>query len=175
MVLSIKTLDRICLVIVVLIPLICGYWVVSQGVKQRRQIRQEKARLSGSLKDLALAETNLQRLDAAIAEARTEIKVLNDSIPDSAKIGEFLKQLDAMVKKREIVLESFQPQPVVKDKLYAKIPLRLTYRGSFVNIYNLLHDLETMNRMVEAEKIVITKSKPTKECRFDLTASVFTR
>ena len=173
--LSIKTLDRICLVIVVLVPLICGYWVVSQGVKQRRQIRQEKALLSGSLKDLALAETNLQRLDAAIAAARKEIRVLNDSIPDSAKIGEFLKQLDAMVKKREIVLESFQPQPVVRDKLYAKIPLRLMYRGSFVNLYHLLYDLETMSRMVEAEKIVISKSKTSEECRLDLTASVFTR
>jgi Tfp pilus assembly protein PilO len=175
MALSIKTLDRICLVIVVLVPLICGYWFVSQGVKQRRHIRQQTALLSGSLKDLALAETNLQRLDVAIAAARKELRALNASIPDSAKIGEFLKQLDAMVKKREIVLESFQPQPVVRDKLYAKIPLRLIYRGSFVNIYNLLYDLETMNRMVEVEKIGITKSKTAEECRFDLTASIFTR
>lgn len=175
MVLSIKTLDRICLVIVVLVPLICGYCVVSQGIEQRRQIRQENTLLSTSLKDLPEAETSLQRLDRAIAAARKEVKVLDDRIPDSAKIGDFLKQLDAMMKKREIVLESFQPKRAVSSKLYRRIPLRLMCTGSFANICQLLHDLETICRTVEAEKILITNPNGAPECRFDMTASIFAR
>ncbi|MCK4389745.1 MAG: type 4a pilus biogenesis protein PilO [Desulfobacterales bacterium] len=170
---SIKTLDRLCLVAVVLIFLICGYWVVNRGIRQLRQTRQENDFLSKNLKNLALVETNLQRVNAAISETRKQMKILNERIPDSAKIGDFLKQLDALMKKREIVLESFQPLAVVEKKLFTRLPIRLILKGSFVNIYHFLHDLETMNRLVNAEQITITSLDPLNECRFDVTTSIF--
>jgi Tfp pilus assembly protein PilO len=175
MTLNIKTLDRICLVTVVVIFLVCGYWVVSGGIRQVREIRQEKNLLSNTLKNLALAETSLQQLDAAIAETRKQMKALNARIPDSAKVGEFLKQLDALMKERKVVLESFQSLPVVKEKLFTRIPIRLTCRGSFANIYHLLHDLETMNRLADVEKITITNPDSSPACRLEMTTRIFQR
>ena len=170
-----KTLDRICLLTVVVVFLASGYWVVSRGARQLRQVPQENDFLVRSLKDLALAENNLQRLNDAIVETRREIKVLNEHIPNSAKIGEFLRQLDALIKEREITLESFHPLPVVKKKLFTRIPIRLTCRGTFVNIYDLLCDLETMNRLVDVETIAIANPNGDPEDRFDMTASIFER
>lgn len=172
---SIKTLDRICLLTVAVVFLACGFWVMSRGVRQLRQIRQENDFLSRSLKDVALAETNLQRLNAAITEIREQMKALKERIPESAKTGEFLKQLDALMKERKIALESFQLLPVVKKKFFTRVPIRLISRGSFVNIYHLLHDLEAMNRLVDVEQITITNPDAGPACQFEMTTSIFER
>ncbi len=173
--LDIKMLDRICLIMVVVVSLASGYWVVNGGVRQLREIREQKVMLSKSITDLALAETNLQRLNAAIDETKKQIKALDERIPDTAKIGKFLKQLDALMKERHIVLESFEPLPVVEQKRFTRIPIRLISRGSFVNIYQLISDLETMSRLVDVEDTILTSVNEGGECRFDLTTSIFER
>lgn len=173
--LDIKMLDRICLIMVVVVSLASGYWVVNGGVRQLREIREQNDLLSKSIQDLALAETNLQRLNAAIDETKKQIKALDERIPDTAKIGKFLKQLDALMKERHIVLESFEPLPVVEQKRFTRIPIRLISRGSFVNIYQLISDLETMSRLVDVEDTILTSVNEGGECRFDLTTSIFER
>lgn len=160
---------------VVVVSLASGYWVVSRGVRQLREIREQNDLLSKSIKDLALAETNLQRLNAAISETKKQIKALDERIPDTAKIGKFLKQLDALMKERHIVLESFEPLPTVEQKRFTRIPIRLISRGSFVNIYQLICDLETMSRLVDVENTILTSVNGGAECRFDLTTSIFER
>ncbi len=175
MALGIKKLDRMCLIVVVIVSVICGSWVVSRGIKQQRQIRQENNLLSKRLNDLNLAETNLQRLKTVLDATRKELQALNERIPDSANIGEFLKQIDSLMKERRIVLIGLWPLPTVKERLYTRIPIRLTFKGSFINVYHLLHDLETMNRTLVMEKILITKSDIAQECQVDLVANVFER
>jgi Tfp pilus assembly protein PilO len=175
MTLSIKTLDRIGLVTVVVVSLMCGYWLVGRGVRQLRELRQENDLLSGTLQDLVLAETNLQELDAAIAETRKQIQIFDELIPDSANVGEFLKQLDGLMKKRSVALETFEAQPNVKEKLFTRVPIRLISRGRFVDIYYMLHDLEAMNRLADVEKILITNPDADLACRLDMTTSIFQR
>lgn len=175
MALGIKKLDRMCLIVVVIVSVICGSWVVSRGIKQQRQIRQENNLLSKRLNDLNLAETNLQRLKTVLDATRKELQALNERIPDSANIGEFLKQIDSLMKERRIVLIGLWPLPTVKERLYTRIPIRLTFKGSFINVYHLLHDLETMNRTLVMEKILITKPDIAQECQVDLVANVFER
>jgi Tfp pilus assembly protein PilO len=140
-----------------------------------RQIRQEKDVLSTTFKDLVLADTNLQELDAAIAETRKQVQAFNELIPDSADVGEFLKQLDGLMKKRSVVLETFEAQPTVKETLFTRIPIRLISRGRFVDIYYLVHDLEAMNRLADVEKILITNPDADLTCRLDMTTSIFQR
>jgi Tfp pilus assembly protein PilO len=175
MTLNTKKLDRMCLIMVVVVSVICGSWVASRGVRQQRHIRQENDLLFKRLNDLNLAETNLQRLKTALDATRRELQALNERIPDSAKIGEFLKQIDCLMKERKTVLIGIWPLPTVKEKLYTKIPIRMMFKGSFINVYHLLHDLETMNRTLVMEKILIAKSDIARECQVDLVANVFER
>ena len=170
-----KKLDRICLAIVVIISAVCGYWTVSYGNKQRRQIKQEEEIFSKNLKDLNLADTNLQRLKATLDATRLELETLNERVPEKANMGEFLKKVDSLMKEREVVLIQLEPQAPVEHKLYTRIPIRLLFKGSFVDTYRLIYDFETINRKVVIEKINITKSNDDKDCRVDVTAAVFTR
>lgn len=173
--LSMKNLDRICLVVMVAVLLMCGGWVVHFSITQQKQIRQENDLLSNKVKDVNLAETNLQRLKAVLDATKEEVRFLNERIPESAELGELLKHLDFLIKERSIALISLQPEPTEEERLYTKIPIRLMFKGSFVNIFRLLHDLETMNRMMVMEEITIVKSRSNEQCQVDLTASVFER
>jgi Tfp pilus assembly protein PilO len=164
MALKIHTLDRVCLALIITVPLAFGYWTVNWTFKQHRLLRQENDLLAKKLKDLNLAETNLQHLKKVLDTARKELNILNERIPESAKIGEFLKHVNLLVKERNVNLISLHPQPI-----------RLVFEGPFGNVYQLLYDLETMNRMVVMETMQMTKSNQAQTCRVNMTASVFER
>jgi len=173
--LSIKNLDRICLVIVIMVTMVCGYFTTGSSIKQRKIIRQENELLAKKSADLNVTETNLQHLKTTLNATRTKLKTLNERIPESAEIGNFLKQIDLLIIKRKIDLIRLEPLATVKERLYTKIPVRMVLKGTFVNVYRLLCDLETMNRMLIMEKIVISKSEKKADCRVELTANVFER
>lgn len=171
----IKTLDRICIATLIVILGVSGYLLLTRAIKEHRQVRQENELLSKRSKDLAKAENSLQRLNVLFESTEVELKALNKSIPDSAKMGEFLRDLDSLMTERRIELVSIEPLPTKEERLYTRIPLHLVFKGSFVSVYHLLHDFETMHRTMVMEKIAITRSSDSQECQVDLTASVFER
>ena len=175
MTIGLQKLDRLCLGILVIVTVMCGYWVADQGTQLRKQIRQKHDLLTRRLKDLDLAKMNLQRLQAALEAAETELKVLNEKIPENAEIGVFLKNVDVLMTSLNLVMINVQPFPAVREKLYTRIPIHLTFKGSFVDSYHLLWELETMNRLLVMEKITISQSYIDEQCRVDLTASIFQR
>ena len=170
-----KKLDLACLAFVVIVSILSGYWTMSRGARQQKLIQQKNDLFSKSSQDLSLADKNLDQLKKSLAATQKELKDLNERIPDSAKIGEFLTQLDFLIKERKIGLINLQPLPTVKEKLFTRIPVRLMITGPFLNIYNLLQDLETMNRVLVIGRITITKPKIDQDCRVDLTANLFER
>jgi len=172
---KIKTLDRVCLILIVTGSIALSYWTLNWTFKQHRLLNQGNELLAKKLKDLNLAETNLQHFKAVLNVARKELNFLNERIPGSAKIGEFLKNVNLLVKERKVNLISLSPQPAVEEKHCNRIPIRLIFEGPFASVYRLVNDLETMNRMVVIEKMQITKPNKAQSCRVDLTASIFER
>ena len=81
--LSLKNLDRICLAIVILVSLLCGYFVVSSAADQRRKNREKDEMLEKRLNDLKLAETNFERATAIRESSQAELRALNERIPES--------------------------------------------------------------------------------------------
>jgi Tfp pilus assembly protein PilO len=173
MTLNLKNLDRFCLCIVVIICVICGYWVVKQGTRQRQQISRENNLLDRKLQDLNLATINLQGLRAGLDTVEAELKILNEKVPQTAEIGLFLKNVDALMTSLNLVMVNVQPFPAVRENLYTRIPIQLTFTGAFMDSYRLLWKLETMNRLLVMEKINISQSNIDEPCRVDLTANIF--
>ena len=168
-----KNLDRICLFTIIIVVGMCGFWVAKQGVKQKTQIRQEKAQYARGVENLNLAASNLQRLHSGLETVKSESKAIKEQIPETVGIGKFLKQIDSLVKRRNIVLITLQPLPEEQEKYFTKIPIRLMFQGAFSDICHLLHELETMKRLLVTEKINISKSGIGGQCRVDLTLNVF--
>jgi Tfp pilus assembly protein PilO len=172
---NIKRFDQIGISLVIIVSLICGYWVMKRTIKQRWQLRQENEIISKALIELKSAEENFENLNTLLADTKTELEFLNKRIPVSVNIGEVLKEIDYLMKNRKIILLSLQPLPPVEEKLYTKIPIRLMFEGSFASIYHLLYDLETMNRMLVAENMSITRRNLDEKCQAEITASVYQR
>lgn len=172
---NIKRFDQICISLVIIVSLICGYWVMNQTIKQRWQLRQETEIISKTLIELKSAEENFENLNTLLADTKRELEFLDKRIPVSVNIGEVLKEIDYFMQDRKITLLSLQPLPPVEEKLYTKIPIRLMFEGSFASIYHLLYDLETMNRMLVTENMSITRRNLDEKCQAVITASVYQR
>jgi len=170
---SLKQLDLICIMMVLVISLGCGYVVASTSIKQKKEINLEKEQHTRKSNEMNLAETNLKHLNRTLEETKKDLRSLNEKIPVSGGIGTFLKQLDVMMKEKNIALLSVQPQPGQSEMLFYRIPIRLVFRGSFDMVHQVLHDLETLKRIVRLEKMSITNRDVNQVCQVDLTLSTF--
>ncbi len=175
MVLQIKRLDKVCIAIVIVISTMCGYLAMRHLSNKKRKITNEKDLLSLKLKDLNLANTNLEELKEALVDTREELKIVNEQIPETADMGTFLKRIDSLMSEGEDVLINVEPLPPIKEKHYSRIPVQLTFEGTFTDTYRILHGLETMNRLIVMENIDIRKSNTDKLCKVSLTTNIFER
>jgi type IV pilus assembly protein PilO len=172
---SVKIVDRLSLAVVIVVLLLSGYWLFSRGLKEEGLFRSEKEQLTRQMDDKRRAEESIEKMRASIRTTADEVANINRQIPEEGDIGTFLKQLDGLVNKRGVALMSIQPQPAIKEKLCLKIPVRVSCRGSFVSLYNLLRDLDTMSRLVVVERMALGKPEESGYCQLDVTALVFAR
>ena len=172
---SVKTLDRIGILLIIALSFTCGYWVIRNSVSKHKQLRQENDIVAKSLNQLRSTEDNFKNINSLMIQTKKELEFLDRRIPKSVNIGEVLKEIDSFMKKRKVKLISMQPMASIEEKLYTKIPIKLMLKGSFINIYNLLYDFETMNRMLVTENITISRSNFAENCQAELTANVYQR
>jgi type IV pilus assembly protein PilO len=172
--LSLKIIDRLCLGAVVLLFFLAGYGALKQGFSQRALVTIEKQRIARNMEDTRTAERNIQQLKASGRTVADELRVIYQRIPENPELGEFLKQVDGAMKRRGLVLVSLRPQPVVKEKLYQRIPIHLSCKGPFVNLSGLLEDLEKLERFSVTERLMVGKEEGG-ACLLDVTIVLFTR
>ena len=171
--LSIKQLDRISLAFIAVVSLLSGYLTFNNVKTQKEQFLIEKEILSKRMNEASMATANLKDLKAALAETKAELNYLNERIPESGKIGLFLRQVDALMTRRNIILVSIRPMAAIEEKNYLKIPIRLIFRGNFVDIYQLMHDIEQMNRIVIMDEMELSRQENMPYCQTELMISVF--
>lgn len=169
-------LDRAGLAIVLATAIGGLLWAAGHIVLHQRQLQQEKALMVKELADLKLAEGNLQTLRAARSRVQADAAGLYRQIPPHIEIGALVRKLHGCMRDRRITLASLQPQPAVSEELYTKIPIRMVFQGSFVDIYRFFHDLETIEPLLVPEKVNISGSEsPRGNCQVELTLLAFER
>lgn len=170
-----KRFNRICLVTVVLVLLASAYWAFNRVHTLRNQYRIEKDVISEKLNEVNLARTNLKDLKDVLQETSAQLAYLNERIPETGKIGELLQQFDFLMRRHNIRLIGIHPLPVVEEKMYLRNPIRLVFSGRFVDVFNLLSDIESMNRIVVMDHVTIARQEARKPCTVDLVACVYER
>lgn len=172
---SLTSLNRIGIAMVVVVSIGCGYGVFSHVHRTKKQFRIEKAVLSEKLKEVNMAETNLGDLKTMLQTANKELAYLNERVPEPGKIGLLLQQIDALMQQHHIKMVSMQPMVVVEENMYMRNPIRLIFEGRFKDIYSLLCAIERMNRMVVLDRISIIQQSVPNACRVDMMTTVFER
>jgi Tfp pilus assembly protein PilO len=168
-----KLLDRICLVTLLVVALLGTVFTAGAFISQERRLQQEKDRNVQESGKLAEAEKNRKALRQALTQVKEETAGLNKRIPQKTDVGALMKYLNLRMKERRIKMAIIQPQTAIAEEFSVKIPIRLTFQGSFFQSYLFLSDLETMDQLLIPEKISMTGLEPSRECQVDLTVLVF--
>ena len=171
----IKNLDRVCLAILVAAALGGAAWNAGIFVSQEHRLQQDKERSSQETTNLEQANRNRKAIQYALSQMQPELADMNKRVPQKTDMGALLKQLNLRMKERRIAMAAIQPQTAVPEGLYTKIPIRLVFQGTFLQIYLFLYDLERMDRLLVTEKLNITGSEPHRIRQVDLTVLVFER
>ena len=172
---NVKQIDHICLIVVIIVTISCFSLTVVAGARKRREVTRQNEMISQQLMKLKQVVTKLKNLQSLLEATQEKIKFFDERIPRSSEIGKFLGDLGAMVKAKDIVLISVQPKSEEKEKTIARTPVHMKFKGAFVNIYHLLNELETMNRIVVMEQMTIVKSNKDQECQVDFVAGILNR
>lgn len=172
---NLKNLDLACLVIVLSITVGCGSILGFRIAKEYRRIQFENEIFIKKIKDLSLAESMLVQVRGVLRKTRDELNLMNERIPETQQSGALLKKLDTHARQRNIKIASMQQHSTEKLKRYTRIPLQLKFEGRFEDIYRVIGDFETMNRIFITDRLVITRTTPDATCQAELGASVFQR
>jgi Tfp pilus assembly protein PilO len=172
---SLEKTDRICLMAIAFITLISAALVFRMTAEGKNRVAREDRQISQGLKALKITEQNAEQLETALDEKKKALAQFNKKIPETLEFGEFMDQLDSMMRQRDVSLISVQPRSGVPEKTLTRIPVQMLFNGTFVNIFNLIHTLETTGRTVVMEKITIAKSNSDNRCRVELLTSIFSR
>jgi len=171
---DIKNLDRICMMVTAVIACLCIGFTLQTTLKRQRQIRDEKKTMADLLRDLQATGKSAQALQSVLNEKKKGLQAYNEKIPEKTAFGDFLDQLDTMMKRRRLMLINIQPQPGVAEKSLIKIPFRMQFKGAFIDIFQIIYELETMERALVVDRIDMAKSN-TDECRVELAGKIFSR
>lgn len=171
--LNMKFIDIGCVILLIAAVAAGGFFIQKNFSNHFLKITLEEKQLANQKNSLKLAAAKLEQLKSQFKEKENQILELNKRIPNAPRIGDFLTQLNDRIKERKIILIDFNHKPGQGIEKYKRIPVQIKVNGDFLNIYRLIHDLETLNRVFIFEKIVIQKGEEKNLCQATLLASVF--
>ena len=103
--------------------------------------------------ELNLAQNNLAAVKGVLADQQSALNILNKRIPESANIGLLLSTIHALVRDRDVTITGFSHAKPEKIRQYKQIQLQLTLHGKFLDIYYIIHQLETLSRLFIIETL----------------------
>jgi Tfp pilus assembly protein PilO len=171
--LNIKAIDIGCIILLVAAVAVGGFLIQNNFSQNFSQIKLGKEQLFEKKNRLKLETKNLAQLRSQFQNQEEELQRLNKRVPETSKIGDLLTELHTFVGQRNTTLIDFNHKPPQDFERYKRIPVQISVQGDFLNIYRLIHDLETLNRVFIFEQIVIKKEEENKNCQAILMASVF--
>ena len=173
MTLNMRLVDTACILLLIVAMTMGGWFMHKKVVQSFTRITLEKEQLAAEKNRLDTVSTTFRHLDSNLKKADTQFQELNNKVPNIPKIGDFLTAVHDRIKGRKLTLVDFNHTPPQNYKIYKFIPVRLIVKGDFINIYGLIHDLETLTRVFVFEKIVIQRDEAKNQCQAVLMAKVF--
>jgi len=171
--LNIRIFDISCGIILIA-AIAAGVFLIQNNFSNHNsEIKLNKLRLEGKKQKLKLAKAKLEHLKLKSKQQKNSVHELNKRIPNDLRIGDFLADLHTVVKYRDITLIDFNHKAPQAFEAYKHIPVHIVIQGDFLNIYRMIYDLETSNRLFIIEKISIDRKEEQNMCRATLMANVF--
>jgi type IV pilus assembly protein PilO len=138
-----------------------AYYVVfySDVAGKIEAAQAEHVTLESDLKKARSAELAYQKDLEELARRRERERELNKILPETTEYPAFLASVQSVANMAGVQLSAWTPEAEVKDKYYAKVPMKVELTGRFHQIAKFFFGIGQNDRIMNMENISI--SKPT--------------
>ena len=112
-------------------------------------------RLNKELRQQREIEKNLEKFKQEISTLKQARDQMRDRLPDSPAIAGLLQQIHSQAKVVGLKVESFKRSKDQAEKLYARIPVKMTLVGTFHQVATFFYYLGRLTRIVNVEDITL--------------------
>jgi type IV pilus assembly protein PilO len=112
--------------------------------------------LNKSLSEEQEIEKNLVKYQEEIEQLKKVRDEMRDRLPDSAEIADLLQKIHGQAKIVGLEIARFERGDTVLEQTYARIPVRMTLKGSFNQVSTFFYYLGKLTRIVNVENIELT-------------------
>lgn len=118
-----------------------------------------RGQLESDLKKAKAAEIAYQKDIEELARRRERERELNKILPEATEYPAFLASVQTVANMAGVELSAWTPEAEVKEKFYAKVPMKVELTGRFHQIAKFFYGIGQNDRIMNMENISI--SKPT--------------
>ena len=135
---------------------VVGLFIVAVYFPQRNAIKQLDVQIEEQNVLLLQAKEEHQKLvhlDKRVNILRESMASFYNRLAGYGEIPSFIKQIIGQLESAKLTFKEMMPQSPVSTEKYSKIPIILSFQGSFWQICSFLDGLENMDRLVQIEKL----------------------
>lgn len=133
----------------------------------QNQVADEQAKVQQAQNELG----SVSNLYASIMQLDEAVRDFRSRLPAERRLGEFLSDLSASLEKHRVADYMVQPKPVLKVEdsrlpLSLKLvsgasilPVNVSFRGTFTQVFEFLSDVEGLPRLVHVESVKLTNDE----------------
>jgi Tfp pilus assembly protein PilO len=161
---------RLNMMVVAVVVLLAGgftFGLLMPGFKSVKECEAQAAESLAKVKEDQSSIGNVSEIYAAILKMDEEMKGFDKRLPGDRQFGEFLNEVSACLKKSEVTDYSLAPQtPLALDEQKLSgdlkaakdvmiLPVGISFRGRFAQVFSLLDCLEKLDRLSQLEKMTV--------------------
>lgn len=159
------------------VPVGAYLFVFEPRNKQIEEVREEIKRKQAKLEELEQATKKIPDLGEEIDRLTVAIDTIEQKLPDDRKLDELLRHVTDLATRHRLVTKSIRPAKPEPSHHYSRLPVPVEIVGDFDNFYTFLLELEKMPRIVQLQKMKLSKlpekDREHGQMRADVELSVF--
>jgi type IV pilus assembly protein PilO len=135
-----------------------GYFFLFHGDvdSELESTRTATVTLTDELSQARVAEQSYQKDLAELAEREQRQKELNEILPATTEYPQFLSAVQSAANVSGVSLSAWTPREQVRDKYYARVPMKVELTGRFHQIARFFYNVGRLDRIINMENISMT-------------------
>lgn len=128
--------------------------------QRQQELTRRHEEVRGNGEAMLLALTGHARLTTQLAAVQDALKLIEDNLVVEGDLAEnlgYFYQIEKLTRLRLSQLNQLSSQPAAEDSPYKTVPFSLRITGSYYQLMNFLHELETGPRLLRVRTFTINR------------------
>ncbi len=139
-----------------------GFWHFYVSDMQA-DVNIRQSRLTALRNDISRGVATARRLpefEQQVVQLEQRLENLKAVLPEEKDVADILRRIQGLATQSDLVIQRFQPAPVVQQAMYAEIPYRLQAEGTYHNLGFFFDRVSKFPRIINVSEIHIRAKNP---------------